>query len=277
MLMRRRFLTRAAAGLLSLAAFDKVMSAMTSNKIKSSAPITLFLGGDVMPGRGIDQILLHPSDPTLYEPYVRNAKRYVEIGEQVNGEIAKPVGFDYIWGDALSELNKAAPDVRIINLETSITSSDEFWPAKGIHYRMNPKNIPCLTAAKIDCCVLANNHVLDWGYAGLAETLATLKSAGIKTAGLGANLREAQAGVNFLDSLSDRPIARIADAVREVKRPGDVVVASLHWGENWGYDIPRKHVEFARGLIDRAMVDVVHGHSSHHPIGIEDNRLALSR
>ena len=49
--------------------------------------------------------------------------------------------------------------------------SDTHWPEKGIHYRMHPANMRCLTAAQIDCCVLANNHVLDWGYAGLAETL----------------------------------------------------------------------------------------------------------
>jgi hypothetical protein len=43
-----------------------------------------------------------------------------------------------------------------------------------INYRMSPENAPCLTAAGLDCCVLANNHVLDWGPAGLIETLDVL-------------------------------------------------------------------------------------------------------
>ena len=35
--------------------------------------ITLFMAGDVMSGTGIDQILPHPSDPTLYEPFTKSA------------------------------------------------------------------------------------------------------------------------------------------------------------------------------------------------------------
>ena len=57
---------------------------------------------------------------------------------------------------------------------------------------MNPGNITCLTAAKIDYCALANNHVLDWGYPGLEDTLEALKKANIKSSGAGRNLYEAQ-------------------------------------------------------------------------------------
>ena len=46
-------------------------------------------------------------------------------------------------------------------------------------------------------------------------------------------------------------------------------MASIHWGDNWGYDIPREQTTFAHKLIDEAGVDVIHGHSSHHPKGIE--------
>ncbi len=47
---------------------------------------------------------------------------------------------------------------------------------------MHPDNIPCLTAARIDCCALANNHFVDLGYDGLSETLSTLQHAGLQTA-----------------------------------------------------------------------------------------------
>ena len=50
-------------------------------------PITLFMGGDVMTGRGIDQVLPYPGDPRLYEPYVKDAKDYVVLAEVVNGPI----------------------------------------------------------------------------------------------------------------------------------------------------------------------------------------------
>jgi poly-gamma-glutamate synthesis protein (capsule biosynthesis protein) len=266
-------------------------------------PITLFLCGDVMTGRGIDQILPHPSDPTLHESFVLNALGYVALAESAHGAIPRRVAPEYIWGDALAELARVTLDARIVNLETSVTTSDD-WLDKGINYRMHPANVTCLTAAGIDCCVLANNHVLDWGRAGLVETLDTLGAAGLRTAGAGRNRAEARAfaeiplarggrvlvaafgmpssgvppqwaatddapGVEVLEDLSDRNADRIARGVRAVKRPGDVVVASIHWGGNWGYAIGRAERRFAHRLIDAAGIDVVHGHSSHHPKAIE--------
>jgi poly-gamma-glutamate capsule biosynthesis protein CapA/YwtB (metallophosphatase superfamily) len=126
--------------------------------------IKIFMCGDIMTGRGIDQVLPHLSDPLIHESYLKNARGYVTLAEAANGPIRQPVSFGYIWGDALAELKRAAPDVSLINLETSITASNDFWKGKGIHYRMNPQNIASLTAANIDVCALANNHVLDWGY-----------------------------------------------------------------------------------------------------------------
>ena len=270
----------------------------------TSNAITLFMCGDVMTGRGIDQVLPHPGDPLIHESYMKSARGYVELAEQANGPIETPVPFSYIWGDALEELERVKPDLRMINLETSITRSDDYWEGKGIHYRMSPQNVPCLTAARIDYCSLANNHVLDWGYAGLRETLETLEKAQIHSAGAGHDLQAAQtpavmevagkgrvivfsyglrtsgiplpwgaaeekAGVNLLKDLSDQTVRRVKERIEAVKRQGDIVVFSIHWGGNWGYDIPREQIAFAHKLIDDAGVDVIHGHSSHHVKGIE--------
>ena len=265
--------------------------------------LTLFLCGDVMIGRGIDQILPHPGNPQLYEPYIRDARDYVRLAERTNGPVKRPVEFDYPWGDALAELKRAVPDVRIINLETAITVSDRYLP-KGINYRMHPANISCLTAAGVDCCALANNHVLDWGFAGLQETLSTLDVADIRRAGAGHNLDEGtapavisvpgkgrvlvfscglessgigsrwaadsrQPGVHLLPDLSKTSVDMLAKQVRHIKRSGDIAIVSIHWGGNWDYSIPRQQRDFAHALIDRAGIDVVHGHSSHHVKGIE--------
>lgn len=91
---------------------------------------TLFLCGDVMTGRGLDQVLAHP-------------------------------------------IEGAGPAARVINLETSITCCTEFAPHKAIHYRMSPGNLPALGVGWSYVCVLANNHVLDFGRCGLPETLGT--------------------------------------------------------------------------------------------------------
>lgn len=264
--------------------------------------ITLFLCGDVMTGRGVDQVLPHPSNTVLHEPYVRSAVEYVQMAEKANWPIPKPVNFSYIWGDALPKLEQVAAQTRIVNLETSITTSEDY-DCKGINYRMHPANTPCLTAAKIDCCVLANNHVLDWGQSGLTETLDVLHGAGIKTAGAGRNLRDAlepaviqlggsrvlvfgfgmtdsgvprdweatesKPGVAVLSDPLETHVARLAERVQMLKRPGDIAVMSIHWGSNWGYEIPQAHRILAHKLVDDAGMDLIHGHSSHHPKPME--------
>jgi poly-gamma-glutamate capsule biosynthesis protein CapA/YwtB (metallophosphatase superfamily) len=80
---------------------------------------------------------------------------------------------------------------------------------------------------------------------------------------------ERRGGVNLLEDLSEKTLGRIAVRVREFKQQGDLVIASIHWGGNWGYFIPPEQTEFAHRLIEEAGVNIVHGHSSHHARGIE--------
>src|SRR5437762_4546188 len=123
--------------------------------------LRLFLCGDVMTGRGIDQALPHSANPVLYERYIRDARAYVELAEAANGPIPRPVGFDYIWGDALQELCESAVDLRIVNLETAITSAQTNWFGKEIHYGMHRQKFGCLSPARIKAAAWANNHSLD--------------------------------------------------------------------------------------------------------------------
>ena len=271
---------------------------MSTSERSPQASLHLFLCGDVMTGRGIDQILPAPSLPGLHEPYSLDAQRYVEIAEKRHGPIPRRVDYEYIWGDALGEITAPGIDARIINLETSITSSERYWLGKEIHYRMNPRNLGCLLAAKIDCCCLANNHVLDWGVEGLEETLRVLDSAGIAHAGAGTDQKQAAApavlelhskgrilvfaygttssgipwewgassrrpGVNLLEELSEKSAERVLGEIESFRQPGDTVVASVHWGENWSYRIRQTESLFADRLMEGG-VHILHGHSSHH-------------
>ena len=169
---------------------------------------------------------------------------------------------------------------------------------------MHPKNICCITEARINYCSLANNHILDWGYLGLTETLETLEKVSVRSAGAVQNILQAEApavmkvkgkgrvivfsyglrtsgisvnwaaaedkpGVNLLKDLSNTTVQHIKERVKKVKQHGDIVIASIHWGSNWGYAIPHDQIEFAHKLIADADVDVIHGHSSHHIKAIE--------
>jgi poly-gamma-glutamate synthesis protein (capsule biosynthesis protein) len=149
---------------------------------------------------------------------------------------------------------------------------------------MSPENAASLVAADLDCCVLANNHILDWGHTGLFDTLESLERLRIESAGAGLDLDQASApavldipcgghvivfsvasvtsgvpttwaarseapGVYLLTELSTASIARIADQVGQVRRPGDVVIVSIHWGPNWGYEVPEEQRRFAHELM----------------------------
>lgn len=264
----------------------------------------MFLSGDVMIGRGIDQILRAPCDPTLHEAYVQDARAYVALAEARHGAIPRGVAPAYPWGDALALLDAARPDARIVNLETSVTRSDDHDRGKGIHYRVSPENAACLAAARIDVCVLGNNHVLDWGARGLRDTLDTLDRLRIGRCGAGRDLDEAirpaivelgargriavfsiacldagvppwwaagpdRPGVHVVAELDDAALRRIHRAIEPWRRPGTAIVVSIHWGGNWQLDAPRAHRWFAHRMIDDAGAHVVHGHSSHHVKGIE--------
>jgi len=277
--------------------------------------VKLFLAGDVMIGRGIDQVMARSVDPLLYEEHIRDARGYVALAERANGPIPRPVAPDYVWGDALEAIYEAGADYRIVNLETALTTGSAAWPGKGIHYRAHPANAGVLQAARLDCCALANNHTLDWGEAGLFETLDSLGDAGLATAGAGRSLAEASApvvlrrageedggrvivvglastnsgapmawlagddrpGLWVFDGWSTEVCGQVAAGLAAVRQAGDVVIASVHWGSNWGYEVPKGQRRLAHALVDDGGVDVVFGHSSHHarPVELYRDRLIL--
>ena len=234
-------------------------------------PRQLGLTGDVMLGRVVD---------------VKQRRRPPEV----------------VWGTTLERLRSF--DGLVINLECCLSTRGEPWRRtyRPFHFRADPDwSIPALERAGVDCCALANNHVLDFEEPALRDTLAHLDEAGIARVGAGETLEEALepavftvgdwtvAVVSFTDNVpaygagEDSPGTayveigvedaetrrRVAEALDRARRADpDLLVASLHWGPNMVERPSDSFRRFGRWLVE-AGADVVHGHSAHVFHGVE--------
>ncbi len=156
----------------------------------------------------------------------------------------------------ISSLLRSA-DLTLVNLETAVTSRGQPQP-KFYHFRTRPAAFTALRDAGIDVANMANNHVLDYGRVGLADTLAAARAARFPVLGIGADaaaawkpyvvtikgVRIAFLGVSQVAELASSWVAtrarageansinlqRTLAAVRAAKQVADVVVVVMHWG-----------------------------------------------
>ncbi len=217
----------------------------------------------------------------------------VMIGRLVN-EIIGQKGYHYPWGNILPLLKQS--DFNIINLETTLTTSTQKTP-KVFNYKANPDRVKTLQEAHISVANLANNHILDFGNAGLFETIKTLDNAHIKHVGAGENIDDARApviikknnltigiigytdnepgwqaqenrpGTNYLEVGDIKSVKHDINTIRN-NVDLDLLIVSIHWGPNMRKRPTQEFIDFAHAMID-AGVDVIHGHSAHIFQGIE--------
>jgi hypothetical protein len=232
----------------------------------------LLLCGDVMLGRGIDQALPFHCVPRLHEDYVRDARDYVPVAEQAHGPFPPPAGLRRGHGARPSRNEARRAGLPARQPRDQRHHQRRLLGGQGHPLPDAPGNLACLGVAGVHCCSLANNHVLDWGYAGLEDTLDGLAATGVKAAGAGRDALEAQApavhelgpgrrvlvfamghrtsgipaewaagperpGVYLLPDLSPRTAAEVGERMQAARRPGDVAIASIHWGANWGFEV----------------------------------------
>ncbi len=194
-----------------------------------------------------------------------------------------------IYGDLLPILRGA--DLRVVNLECALTRAHRPVCKSGAVFKGEPVHAGALTCVPFEAVSLANNHVLDYGVAGLRETLRVLDRHGIGHVGAGLTEREAFAPltrrvgrqsvhlVSFgegedLTAARNGPgvfgwdIGRAADAIRRAKVRGGIVVAIGHCGLEYVPYPPPYVVEAFRALVD-AGADAVVGHHPHVPQGLE--------
>lgn len=182
----------------------------------------------------------------------------------------------------------SAADLAVVNLETAMTTGGTPEP-KQFHFRAPPSGYRAVKAAGIDAVSLANNHALDYGQAGLADTLRHAAAAGVPVFGAGEDaaaayapwvrqvngLRIAVLGLSQIRELSDRwrardaspgiamghSLRRAAKAVRDAKRKADVVVVFPHWGQE-GNECPTDRMtRLAKTLADAGATAVIGTHA----------------
>jgi len=185
--------------------------------------------------------------------------------------------------EAVREL-LADADVMVANLEGTFTERGEAVD-KLYTFRTPPRHARGLAEAGIDVVALGNNHTLDFGVEGLADTLAALEAAGVRYSGAGANdaaarrpalltasgLRlaflsfsavsestpagEASPGVAWGDA------AKIGADVTAAKREADLVIVSLHAGVEYQDAPSETQRALARAAVDAGAVLVLGSHA----------------
>jgi capsule synthesis protein PGA_cap len=231
-------------------------------------------------------------------------------GDTAEADTALPTlrarGFAYPFGATLDLVRGA--DVAVVNAEAPISDGGTRFPLwTKWAYRAPAASAPALAAAGFDVLTLANNHVVDDGADGLADTIALAAQAGVVAIGAGRDAAEARRGVvvdvgglrvglvaycerqPLLDVYVDlyarhghAGAAMLAEPdldrdVRRLRARADLVVVALHAGDNYAPP-SRAQLDWARRAID-AGADLVVEHHPHvaHPVAVYRGRaIALS-
>lgn len=208
----------------------------------------------------------------------------IMLSRDIEKQMKKNADFSFPFRLIASTTSMA--DLTIGNLEGPI--SERGKKIGSIYsFRADPKVIEGLSFAGFDVLSLANNHMFDWGRDAISDTVSLLNDAGIKTVGAGrneveanepviTNLKNAKVVVLSFTNLypknlwanGDVPgISRfIEDEIKEkiikIRSEADIVIISIHWGDEYKTEANDYQKKFGRELID-AGADIVVGHHPH--------------
>lgn len=169
-------------------------------------------------------------------------------------------------------------DLTMINFEGTFTTAGRNPEKKGnsFLFRAKPEWVDMLPAGGVETVSLENNHVLDMGADGLAETKRTLTAAGISYASENEPATFYVKGVK-IGSLAyqtfggrhDELIAKVPGDIQALRDQGcELIIVSYHWGNEKDYAPNNNQVRLGRATVD-AGADLVIGHHSHRINPIE--------
>ena len=176
----------------------------------------------------------------------------------------KVIGEDYAYPFAKTLCLPENDDCTIANLEC-VLSEAEIPNAKNFVFRAPPDYVNILTEGSVEMVTLGNNHVLDYGEDGYAETKATLDGAGIAYAGRDEwTVYETASGLKIgMYALSFGNDAQITAGIEALKEAGaEFIIAALHWGDEGSYKVNGLQRQQGHTAID-AGADIVYGSHPH--------------
>jgi len=174
----------------------------------------------------------------------------------IGGDFAYPFAktLDYFIDD----------DFTMANLECCLTHSDAA-AAKTFTFKTDPAYAKILTEGSVEFVTLANNHVLDFGQEGYADTKAAVEAEGIGYAGRDEwALYETERGLKIgVYAVSFGTAAQIRTGVAALREAGaEFVIAALHFGDEGSYQVNTEQKTQARAAVD-AGADFVYGSHAH--------------
>ncbi len=177
-------------------------------------------------------------------------------------------------------------DYNIVNLEAPVTNSETKTLKTGPNLKADKDStLDVLQALKVDVVTLANNHILDYGVQGIADTLHFCKNNNIATVGAGMNIEEASktlymdteegkfAIVNFAenewsaattDSAGFNPMNVIDNTyqIKDARKNADYVMVIIHGGHEY-YNLPSPRMQKQYRFYAEQGADIVVGHHTH--------------
>ena len=171
----------------------------------------------------------------------------------------------------------AADDMTIVNFEGTLTTTKSAT-SNTYSFAAPPEYVQVLTSGNIEAVSLENNHIMDHGEAGYADTCQTLENNGIVYSGhLGSAIYTTDTGVSigmlsYQTFNGNYPVIynAIEGDIAALRSAGcQLVIVSYHWGEEKDYLPNERQVPLGRATID-AGADLVIGPHSHRMNPIEE-------
>lgn len=227
-------------------------------KSNITEPLKILLTGDFCPINRIEQLAIR--------------KEYVAIFNDLTG----------VFEDN---------DLNIVNLECPLTLSADERIKYGPHQKAHPRTIGILPYANVNLAAMANNHIMDYDYEGVAETVDLLRRNNIATIGIGRDEEEAAKPYTFLEKNKRVALMNFADNefltstdgswrcnaidplrfyydIKGARGKHDFVIVIIHGGNEF-YKFPAPRIKKLYRFVIDLGADAVISHHTHAFSGFE--------